>query len=52
MERKNQASLSQNLLFLHKQKGRNFEKTSLGLAVFFLEYTFVYKMKKSFKKSG
>jgi len=50
MKRKNQASFSQNLLFLREQKGRNFEETPLGLAVFFLEYTFVYKMKKCNKK--
>ena len=46
MERKNKASLSRNLLF-PERKGRNFGKPAgRGLAVFFLEYTFVYRMKK------
>jgi len=41
VKRKNKARLDRNLRFLHRQKGRNFEKTPFSLAVFFLERTFV-----------
>jgi hypothetical protein len=45
MERKNKGKpFPENTLFGTKRK--IFKKTVLGLAVFFLEYTFVNKMKK------
>jgi hypothetical protein len=44
MERKNEASLSRNLRFPQGKEEILRKPFGLGLAVFFLEYTFVYKM--------
>jgi hypothetical protein len=45
MERKNKASLSRNLRFPHGKEEILRKPEGLGLAVSFLEYTFVSKIK-------
>jgi hypothetical protein len=48
MERIIKATLFEDLLF-SERKGRNLQKPEgLGVAVFFLEHTFVYRMIKGF----
>ncbi len=47
MERINKTALLINLLFFGTKKGRNLSKpVGLGVAVLFLEYTFVFRERK------